>query len=318
MAKNKYTLNEFIDGPFQKKMDQTKLAESTKIAYSSRLKVMSQYFSVRDIDNFRQIGLNDLKSFFECKKSEGYSNNRLKAYLTAWRKLENFHFKKHERVGDYLRNEMKHIYEKSQEFDHKYRPSNYQDKFSDMVNGQRETSLKESQLKATYEFIKETGMRSGALLGDQKIKYSSYKGIKKEQVIFHNDGSVSIKNIQDKYHRSDNSSQRPWDLTLPNGHKAIDSLKKLYDSPGEKLTVFYQEDFEKFLRRIDFEIRRDPSIVEEYGNLSPCTPHTLRHNYVHNRFEELTEKGCSINQTYEKISEEIGHENPDTTRLYNV
>jgi hypothetical protein len=318
-----------INGKFNRKLSESKLAESTKQSYLSRMNVLANAFESRGIFFRQSIGLNDVKCIFDDLKEIGYSKNRIFALITAYRKFDMYYTKSNMRISNYIRSDFKGIYKHEVIKDAdigrtqanniknnlpplKYMPDLYKDRLTENVIIQKATTQSDRDFKQSYHFLSATGLRSGAFFGVKSVGSDEYKGIMKEQVYFNANGSVTIKDIKDKYDRDG------WTMELPAGHPGIRPLQKLMEASGKKLSILDQQTFERRFRKINLEVRRDPDIVEKYGNLPLYTPHSLRANFIHDSVQTFVSKGVSKEEAYEKVSKLVNHNESSTTRSYDI
>ena len=323
------TFSQEINGKFRRKLSESRLADSTKQSYLLRMNVIAKKLDERGVIYRQSIGLNEVLGVFDELKKEGYTKNRIYALITAYRKFDNYYTKSDLRISDFVREKYKGIYQYESIKDPdigrtqakniaqnlpplKYMPDLYKERLTETVMKQKSQTQSDRDFKLSYKFLSETGLRSGAFFGNNLIPGEHYKGIMKDQVQFKNDGSVIINNIKDKYAREG------WTMVLPAGHSAIKPLKQLMEGPGKKLSILDQRTFENRFNHVNLMVRRDPDIVENYGNLPFYTPHALRANFIHDKVFELKNAGLSSTEAYEKVSVLVNHGESSTTKSYDV
>ena len=325
----KESFSQEINGKFRRKLSESKLCETTKQSYLKRLNVISNDLSSMGIVYRNEVGLNDIRFLFDRYKEEGYGRNSISAMITALRKFEIQYTKPCNRLTEVLREDHKIIFKYKNNDDpdtgmtaakaiknglppQKYMPKLFSDRLEQNVKSLPIKTERDRDFKASYEFLKHTGMRSGAFFGVKSVGSNDYLGIRKEQIDLNKDGSILIKNIKDKYAREG------WTMSLPKGHPAIKPLKKLMTMSGENISNLDQKGFQRRFNRVIHECRRDPDIVEKYGNLPHYTPHCLRATFIHDKVQELKSNGLKPNEAYQKVSEIVNHENSKTTKLYDI
>lgn len=325
----KQTFLDEINGKFRNKLSQAKLAESTKQSYLSRMNVLAKELSKREFHYRSQISVTDVQSVIDSFRAQGYTRNRISAMITAYRKFDNYYTKSNMRISTVLRDQHKTIfnYKKLGDSDvghtsaqaikngippKKYMPQMFKERLNENLEMMKSTSQKQSDFKESFKFLQETGLRSGAFFGTKAIGSPEYAGINKDQIKFNKDGSVTISGIKDKYAREG------WDMKLAKDHPAIKPLENLMKLPGPKLSLLDQKTFEREFSKLAQTVRRDPDIVEKYGNLPRYTPHSLRANFIHDKVQKLVEDGVAKDQAYDTVSELVNHDSSKTTRLYDI
>ena len=323
------TFSQEINGKFRRKLTESRLADSTKQSYLIRMNVIAKKLEDHGVIFRKSISFNEILGVFDELKKEGYTKNRIFALITAYRKFDNYFTKSDMRVSDIVRNKYKGIYKYESIKDPdigrtqakniaqklppiKYMPDMYKDRLTETVMKQKAETQSDREFKFSYKFLSETGLRSGAFFGVNSIPGEHYNGIMKDQVHFNKNGSVIIKDIKDKYARAG------WTMVLPAGHPAIIPLKKLMEGSGNKLSILDQKTFQRRFSHVNLMVRRDPDIVENYGNLPFYTPHALRANFIHDKVFELKNAGLSSTEAYEKVSVLVNHGESSTTKSYDV
>lgn len=323
------TFKSEIDGKFRRKLTESKLAETTKQSYLARMTVFANLLEDRGIIYKQSLGLNEVLSAFDQLKKEGYTKNRIYALITAYRKFDRYFTKPEYRISDYVRKYYKGIYKYESLKDPdigrtqakniaqnlppiKYMPDLYKERLTETVMMQNARTQADRDFKYSYQFLSATGIRSGAFFGVNSVDSDKYSGIMKDQVHFQKDGSVIIKSIKDKYCREG------WTMKLETGHLAIKPLKKLMECSGNKLSILDYQTFQRRFNLVNLMVRRDPDIIENYGNLPIYTPHSLRANFIHDKVQDLKNEGLSSHEAYEKVSILVNHGDSGTTKDYDV